>query len=197
MTVPKVAERERPYLSPEALHQRIADLQKRMKEAALLRDEIKALEAKELEYLAWLALPGRASQGRSIKLRSVMKAPQFLNWKPAPFTSIYEPSHNIIVMPDLIPAKHGIFDRHSVPIWIPAFMCLWHIRRNDRCKDNYETVHKEDSQAHWPPPRQVGTSPSYPESHIDYSACPGATGFPWSDTDPTLSKAEVFKDSDG
>jgi len=61
VTVPKVAERERPYLSPEAIRSRIADLQKRMKEAAkrlefeeasLLRDEIKALEAKELESQA-------------------------------------------------------------------------------------------------------------------------------------------------
>jgi hypothetical protein len=24
-------------------------------------------------------------------------------------------------MPDLIPDKYGIFDRHPVPIWIPAF----------------------------------------------------------------------------
>ena len=25
------------------------------------------------------------------------------------------------VMPDLIPAEDGIFDRHPVPAWIPAF----------------------------------------------------------------------------
>ena len=27
------------------------------------------------------------------------------------------------VMPDLIPAKDGIFDRHPVPVWISR--CLW------------------------------------------------------------------------
>jgi excinuclease ABC subunit B len=61
VTVPKVAERPGPYLSPEAIRDRITDLQKRMRdaaqrlefeEAALLRDEIKALEARELQSLA-------------------------------------------------------------------------------------------------------------------------------------------------
>jgi hypothetical protein len=41
------------------------------------------------------------------------------------------------VMPNLIPAVHGIFDRHPAPFWIPAFMCLWHIRR----KDVIEVIH--------------------------------------------------------
>ncbi|MEW6668106.1 MAG: excinuclease ABC subunit UvrB [Thermodesulfobacteriota bacterium] len=61
VTVLKVAEPAKPYLSLDAIRERIAELEKQMKEAAkrlefeeaaLFRDEIKALEAKELEYLA-------------------------------------------------------------------------------------------------------------------------------------------------
>ena len=58
VTVPKVSEKEWDYLSPERLHRMIADLHKKMmdaaqkwefEEAARLRDEIKELENRELE----------------------------------------------------------------------------------------------------------------------------------------------------
>ena len=61
VTVPAVAEREEAYLTPEIIREKILDLQKRMKdaakrlefeEAARLRDEKKALEEKELEFMA-------------------------------------------------------------------------------------------------------------------------------------------------
>ncbi|MBW2208121.1 MAG: UvrB/UvrC motif-containing protein, partial [Deltaproteobacteria bacterium] len=58
VTVPKMSEKEWEYLSPERLRQMIADLHKKMidaaqkwefEEAARLRDEIKELERRELE----------------------------------------------------------------------------------------------------------------------------------------------------
>ena len=32
------------------------------------------------------------------------------------------------VMPDLIPEEHGIFDRHPVPAWLPAFAGMTTLR---------------------------------------------------------------------
>jgi len=58
VTVPTIAEEEAQYLTPERLREMVKDLEKKMKqaarklefeEAALLRDEIRALEQKELE----------------------------------------------------------------------------------------------------------------------------------------------------
>ena len=58
VTVPTIAEEEAQYLTPERIREMVKDLEKRMKqaagklefeEAALLRDEIRALEQKELE----------------------------------------------------------------------------------------------------------------------------------------------------
>ena len=58
VTVPSIAEEEAQYLTPERIREMVQDLEKKMKqaakklefeEAALLRDEIRALEQKELE----------------------------------------------------------------------------------------------------------------------------------------------------
>jgi excinuclease ABC subunit B len=58
VTVPTIAEEEAQYLTPERIREMVKDLEKKMKqaarklefeEAALLRDEIRALEQKELE----------------------------------------------------------------------------------------------------------------------------------------------------
>jgi len=58
VTVPTIAEEEAQYLTPEAIRKMVKDLEKKMKqaarklefeEAALLRDEIRALEQQELE----------------------------------------------------------------------------------------------------------------------------------------------------
>jgi len=58
VTVPAIAEEEAEYLTPERIHKMIRDLEKKMRdaakklefeEAALLRDEIRALEQKELD----------------------------------------------------------------------------------------------------------------------------------------------------
>ena len=58
VTVPTIAEEEAEYLTPERIREMVKDLEKKMKqaarklefeEAALLRDEIRALEQKELE----------------------------------------------------------------------------------------------------------------------------------------------------
>jgi excinuclease ABC subunit B len=58
VTVPSIAEEEVPYLTPKRIREMIQDLEKKMKqaakklefeEAAVLRDEIRALEQKELE----------------------------------------------------------------------------------------------------------------------------------------------------
>ena len=60
VTVPVMAEKEAPYLAPEVLEKRIKALEKKMREAAKslefeeaarLRDEIKALQGRELELL--------------------------------------------------------------------------------------------------------------------------------------------------
>ena len=60
VTVPAVAEPDAPYAPPEQLDERIKELTEQMKaaaanldfeEAALLRDRIKALEARELALL--------------------------------------------------------------------------------------------------------------------------------------------------
>ena len=58
VTAPLLAESEEPYLTPERIQEMIGDLHRRMieaakdlefEEAARLRDEIRALEKKELE----------------------------------------------------------------------------------------------------------------------------------------------------